>query len=355
MREMAKICDVSESTVSRALADKPGINPKTLEKVKRVAQKFNYRPNALVRSIQTGITKTIGVSYSPKSDEFAIGIFDGIIRELAANDYKTMIIPWEAPESDRNPITTFSEYRVDGLILFPPVQASPARYRDALRHFDDRVVLVDQKWEGLNYNFVGSDNYHGALDATNHLVNSGHQKIGVVSAKSCFTGKERFAGYRDAMITAMLPIRERWRIEYESLNDRILHDNVNKLIASGEYPSAFVCFNDFSAVTVSHAVMDCGLRVPEDIAISGFGDLSFSTMVRPSLTTVKQHPSKIGAEAVRTLLKRISTSVISKNVQTQILIKCEVVERESTSTDKNINYTQCHPERNHDEIFPEKT
>lgn len=305
MKDIAKVCNVSESTVSKALKGHPMIKLGTRKKIQEVAIKYNYQPNALVESIQAGCSKTIGITFNSFYDSFAAGILTGACERLYAAGYETMIICWDILVShEAHVFSRFSRRRVDGLLFLPSSRIPSANYLKELRDFHNPVVVIDQTWPGNEFNYVGSDNVRGAVLATEHMIERGISDIGFIKYSVVSSGIERWQGFVDTMQKHGLPVKESWCIDVGGIPN-YGYELILKMLSKSDRPEGIVCFNDNCAYQAMSAAYELGIRIPEELSLVGFGDIMLSTLMRPKLTTVKQFPDDIGRRAADILLESI--------------------------------------------------
>jgi len=305
MKEIAKVCNVSQAVVSKALADRPGVSPATRQRILEVARQFNYRPNALVRSLQQGQTMTVAVAASVMEDVYAARILQAILERLYHAGYEVLMFSWDQQVRDgSHMLRSMVERRVDGLLMFPPAETPSAEYMAELRSFRRPIVLLDQAWRGAEFDFVGFDDIGGARQATEHLLELGHRDIANLHHRGVSTGQDRFDGYLAAMMARSATVRQEWVLD-SGIDYDASFAQAQRLLALPHRPTAVVCFNDVAALAVMAAAADRGLSVPRDLSIVGFADLPQAQQVRPSLTTVRQDAGQLGARAVAHLMDRI--------------------------------------------------
>jgi DNA-binding LacI/PurR family transcriptional regulator len=326
LKEIGHICGVAESTVSKALKDHSGIKLATRKRIQKVARKHNYQPNAMVQCIQTGKSKSIGIAYNCFKDSFAGAILDGIYKSLYHHGYDSLVIPWDMMVQDNaNIFTRFSRRRVDGMLIFPMAQKPKPEYLEQLRMFHNPVVLIDQTWPGNEFDYAGSDNHGGAFNATAHLINCGYKKIGIMTYTAVSSGEERFAGFKAAMSSHGLPVKENFIVDIENITTSS-YNHAKQLLNQKDRPEAVLCFNDNIAMALMAAASDMGIGVPDQLAVIGFGNLPSATMIRPAVTTVAQHPETIGEKAVELILERLNGNKSEPRIK---IIPSELIIRSS--------------------------
>lgn len=307
LAEIARICGVSIGATSKALSGKAGVSETTRQRILSVAAQHHYRPNRLVHAIQQGRSMTVGLTCNDFRDDFSGRIVEGMLEVLYEAAYDTIVISWDlCVHEGEKVLRTFTERRVDGLLMFPPGDQPTPAYLQELRTFQRPIVVVDQTFAGVEeYAFVGSQDYEGGIAATEHLIELGHRRIANIFHRKISTGRARVEGFRHAMERHGLPVRETWMRDIQNYGSEEIYRHARELLTMEEAPTAIVCFNDWVAMDVLAATQDCGRRVPEDVSIVGFGDLRIASAVRPRLTTIAQDPIGIGRHAVRHLLTQL--------------------------------------------------
>jgi DNA-binding LacI/PurR family transcriptional regulator len=334
LKQLADLCGVSEATVSKSLHNRPGVNAQTREKIKKIAKQFNYQPNALVRSIQSGKTHMIGVACDHFKNIYAGMIMAGVQKTLFTEGYDIIVIPWGLSHTQGADIfRTFAERRVDGLLVFPPDELPTPRYISELRRVTCPLVLIDQSWPGCEFDFVGSEDKIGAMDLTDHLISLGHRNIANFYYDAVTTGRSRLEGFQSAMSKAGLAVHQKWLINITDLH----HDafvKAKQLLSSKDHPTAIICFNDHVAMQVLAAAWDLKIKVPDELSVTGFADLWITEDIRPRLTTIRQDGEKIGVAAAKLLLERIKnkgTKSAEEFQQRCVLLPTKLIQRDSTA------------------------
>ena len=305
LKDIARICNVSESTVSKALKQRPEIKAATRERIQMVARQNNYQPNAIVESIQTGRSRTIGIAYNNFVDSFAGGIMAGILNHLHAGGYDVMVICWDLIVAEgADVLSRFSRRRVDGLLIFPMARLPSPFYLGELRNFHNPIVVIDQTWPGNEFTFVGSDHRRGAIMATEHLIGRGVTNIGSIYCSYTSSGQERYTGFQETMARHGLPIRETGCLDLKDCFENN-YDRIRAILDRPDRPEGLVCFNDYCAFEAAAVARDLGIAIPEQLSLVGFGNLPLSSLMRPRLTTVAQFPEAIGHQAATLLMQAI--------------------------------------------------
>jgi DNA-binding LacI/PurR family transcriptional regulator len=309
LNRISEICGVSIGTVSKALSGKPGVRDTTRQRILSVAEQYRYRPNRLVHAIQKGRSMTVGLTCRNFGDEFGGRIMSGMMEVLFHAEYDPIVISWELSVTEGvRALRSLTERRVDGILMFPPAELPTAPYLEELRIFNGPIVVVDQVWPGCNYDFIGSQDVEGADAVTEHLIKLGHRKIAHIHLDGVSTGLSRLEGFQRAMIRHGIAIHEKWLPAIHHYGSDEPYKLARELLSESDRPTAIVAFNDFVAMQVLAAAHDLGLSVPQDLSVTGFGDLNATRHLRPALTTVAQNPLEIGRRAAQRLLDQIESN-----------------------------------------------
>lgn len=309
LKQIAAEVGLPIMTVSRALRNLPGkVSAETRQKVLAVAERLRYRPNLLVRAMQTGRSHNIGVVVPPVGD-FWSRLVCGIHDELAIAGWLP-ILHWQrsgwgakgTKEEELQVIHHLLDRRVDGVILFP----SDVWVSDL--HFDEvwkrniPLVTVDHFMPRTRADFVGTDDEAGSRLAAEHLLALGHRHVAQLA------GNRRFTTYADRAQSFEKTIAAAGSrcITMEVADDDAAGamGAARRLLEAKQRPTAVFCANDYFAQHVYAACAGLGLRIPEDVAIVGFADVDFARRLTPPLTTVRQDPYGIGQDAARAVLRR---------------------------------------------------
>jgi DNA-binding LacI/PurR family transcriptional regulator len=191
------------------------------------------------------------------------------------------------------------------------------------------VVLISSQSEFENFDIVMVDNIEGAKLAVNHLIELGHRKIGIVGgARDVSSSQKRYEGFIEALKTARIKLNKNFITE-DSLDNEGGYRCAKKLLAQKEKPTALFATNDTMAIGALSAIHEAGFRIPDDISLIGFDDLSFSKMTYPKLTTIRQPKFKTGEVATEQLFKHLLSP--SKSLPPKkIILDHELIVRETT-------------------------
>lgn len=314
MADIARLAGVSESTVSRALADSPLVNRATKDKVRRVAADHAYVVNERARSFRLKRTRTIAVviplpakTEQPISDPFFLELLGGIADALNARGYDLLLSRVE-PQSRGWSKAMMDANRADGTILIGQVGAHETI--NALAGGGAPFVVWGGLLDGQQYCTVGCDNRLGARLVTAHLLGMGRRRPVFIGDRALPEVALRYEGFCRAMGEAGLAPDAAAAFDARFIS-RAAHDIVLSLLDRGTPFDAVVAASDVLAMGAIAALEERGLNVPRDIAVTGFDDISVAQWYNPPLTTVRQHIGQGARLLVDMLMARIAGEAVS--------------------------------------------
>ncbi len=316
---------VSHPTVSRALQNSPLVNTETAAKIRKIAEAAGYRPSAVARGLVTRRTRAVGLVVTTMADPFAGEVACGI--EQTANDhgYAVFLANSNASaEQERKVVQALAERRVDGIIVTSSRVGSD--YLPMLAQLNVPMVLVNDQYPGEFVHSVMIANEDGSRAATEHLIDLGHRRTAYVGDRSGYqTETERLEGYRQALRAAGIEFEAELAVQGDGRPEGAA-EAMEALLKLAEPPTAVCCYNDMTALGAMRAIRARGLRVPEDVSVTGFDDLFFAEYLEPPLTTVRQPMRRMGEMAMENLLKLMS----GEDSVAQVKAEAELIVRGST-------------------------
>jgi DNA-binding LacI/PurR family transcriptional regulator len=328
IKDIAKEAGVSHTTVSRALHNSPLISKETTLRIQKIAADLNYHPSFVARSLKTNRSQALGVIVSHIDDPFFSEILQGIDDFAQASGYSLFIAASQQdPERENAIVQTMREHQVDGVILCSPRFTPEQSHR--LHSYDIPIVAINnQAKEDYQYS-IYHDDLDGGGQVCEHLLSLGHKRIGYLGdASSGRTTQERLVGFRHAMHRAGLSIRDEYIHQVVGNSAGQGYDGTEYFLDLKIRPTALICYNDMLAVGVLKRLRQAGLRVPEDISVTGFDNIMVSNFTYPTLTTIDQPKRFLGAEAARMMLEQLnngtkfpSAEPIVKRLKGMLLIR----------------------------------
>jgi DNA-binding LacI/PurR family transcriptional regulator len=325
--DIARLAQVSPSTVSRALQDNPRISPERRAEIQALADRLGYRPSQVARGLVTGRTHTLGVVASDVTDPFVAEVLKGAEAAAREAGYGILIAM-----SNRNPAEEVEaaevllDHQVDGLIVIS--SRAPDRYKRFARHEARQVplVLLNNEQPGKNIYSVRMDNEAGARDAVLYLYALGHRRIGFVAGPpGGRSSLERLSGYRQGIALRQLDAADELTQQGAGLPEdgRAALDAFLRLDPP---PTAVLCYNDLSAIGLLGAAARSGVGVPESLSVVGYDNIPLSAYAVPPLTTVEQPKGAMGRAAIDVCLAALDGQPTGDRI-----LSGQLVVRESTA------------------------
>lgn len=326
IKKVAQLAGVSISTVSLTFNQPERVNENTRFKVLAVAEKLNYHPNRIARSLVTKKTKTIGLVLSDITDPFFPEVARGV--EDTLNDFGYSVILCNTDnnmEKEINYINLLYEQQVDGIILAPV--GEKLDHINFVINKGKPVVFIDRTIDSISTSYVLSDNIEGGYIATNYLLKNGHRIIVCIAGEPMIqTSEERILGYKKALTEYNIPIDNSLICNTNFKSDGGYYATKN-FLSKKTFPDSFFVVSDIVAYGVLDALIDNGLNVPNDVSMIGFDDIPFSKYLRVPLTTIRQPRYELGKEAAKIILDHMANSekkIYQKKLPVSLIVRDSV-------------------------------
>ncbi|WP_026993965.1 LacI family DNA-binding transcriptional regulator [Flectobacillus major] len=327
--DIAKALGVAPSTVSRALNNSKEINEATRQEIIRVAQELDYRPNLLAQSLNRGATNTIGVVIPDIQRPFFASVLAGIQHVASNAGYRVMICQSnESHSTETLNVQALISSQVDGLLISHSIETTSFEHIKLHLNRGVPIVHFDRVCYELPTAKVILDNFRGSYLLVEHLILQGCKRIAICAGpKDLLISKERFEGYVAALAAYHIPFDEALVYHIHFQKDESLVA-LNQWMALPEPPDAIFSVHHGNAIELLVALKERNVRIPEDIALVGFGDDQIAALIEPSLTVFHQFPFKVGEIAANTLINNI----IEKDnfTPTTITVQGELIVRKSS-------------------------
>ena len=328
LQDIAKEAGVSTTTISRALNDKPDVNPKTKNKILEIAKDLGYTPNLLAKSLRSKNSKTIGVVLADISNPFFATVAKGVEDAAHKRGYSIILCNTdEEYEKEEEALQVLVEKRVDGLLI-APVQKE---YEDILRIKEQKIplVLVSRHFDKIETNSVVSDDVLGGFLATEYLIKKEHKRILYISGPlHISSASERLKGYKRALKEYKITFEEKLVKGYTAKMDKA-YALMRKILKERLDFTAIFTFSDFLAFGVTKALREERLKIPDDIAVVGYDDIEFASILETPLTTVHVPKYRLGMKGANMLIDEIERKSTDRKSQ-KLIIKPKLMVRKST-------------------------
>ena len=312
--DIARLAGVSKSTVSRALNDSPLIGEDTKSRIRVLAKEHNFQINAPARRLSMQQSRTIAfVTHAyhkdfSVADLFGLEILGGVSNGLAKQGYDLLIIHVD-PQDTKWAHQYFDTGRVDGFILMTSTRKQT--HVKALTEVNAPFIIWGVPQPNQKYCSVTGDNFNGGKTATEHLISSGRQKIGFIGGPIYeLEVQHRLEGYRTALHAAGRSI-DPALIEHGDFSNTSGAEALRRLLDKVPQVDAVFVNSDLMAIAAMDAIRDLGRRVPEDIAVVGYDDLSIAEHSNPPLTTIRQNIPLAGKLLAQNLIQYLQTGLMT--------------------------------------------
>lgn len=330
IHDIARELNVSASTVSRALQNHPRISLSTREAVQKLAAKYRYQPNVVASSLRKGMSNTVGVIVPRINRNFFANVIGGMEEILAAAGHHLMICQThENYKSEVLAIQTLINARVEAIILSISMETTRSEHLEMLHDLGIRLFFFDRLFEGIEAGSVVIDDRKGAYQIVRHLLEQGYSRIvHLAGSEKIPIYRERKKGYLEAMQEAGIEVPPDWIVE-ESL---VLEGGNRAFYSAMKHsprPDAFFCAGDYAALGVLQAARKQGIKIPQQLGITGFANEPFTAFLDPALTTVDQRGEEMGREVARMYLGCGEGEIPTDECET-IVLEPELIIRESS-------------------------
>ena len=322
MKDIARDLGVSVATVSRALKDSPRISEEKRKQIQEYAREHNFFPNVIAETLRKSRVqpnKVIGVIVPQFVHYYFSCILTGIEEEASRRGYRIMVAQSdERYEREVKICQSFYANKCCGIIVSMAKNTTKYDHFQKLIDMGIPLVFYDRICTGVNASRVVVDDYMGAFTAVTHLIDTGCRKIGYYGMPgSMEIGKNRYNGYRDALLKNGLEPNPEWMKECDNRADAEVI--TPEILSQPNHPDAFFAVNDDTAIGILYSAKRMGFNVPDDISICGFTNGQRAVACDPMLTTVEQRGVMVGEEAANILIGQVEGSLPLDKVEKRVV------------------------------------
>jgi LacI family transcriptional regulator len=335
IHDIARKLNITASTVSRALNDHPRISQETKKAVLKVAEKLNYQPNHIAAALRNGKSKIIGIIVPTADRSFFSSVIRGIEEIANQSRYNVMICQtYDSYKKEVDTVEALLNARVDGIIASHGKETIDFDHFMKIKRKGIPLIMFDRTNDECEVSNVVIDDYLGGYKATEHLIQQGCRRIAhFTNTRKISIYKERLRGYREALHNHRIAYDEALIVESNmQLEDG--RNSMEKLLKSKQLPDAVFSASAYGAMGALQVLKENKLRVPEDVAIVAFSNEPFTSFTEPALTTVDQHPMRMGNAAAEIFLDEVSAGN-KKYIPQKIVLNPELIIRASSLKTKN--------------------
>lgn len=322
MKDIAREFGISVATVSRALKDSPRISLERRQVIQAYAREHNFTPNTIAESLRFSKVKPqriIGVIIPDFVHYYFASVLAGIEEEATSQGYRLLVATsQESYEREVRICQSFYENKVCGIIVSQAKDTKHYEHFQKLINAGVPLVFYDRICTGVNASRVVVDDYMGAYNAVNYLIEKGCQRIAFFgSPMTLEISKNRFNGYKDALLKHGLTYDPRMTLVCDNRADA--ETMTPDVLAMDPRPDGFFAINDDTAIGILYTAKHAGLKVPDDVQVCGFTNGYRAIACDPMLTTVEQRGRTVGEEAANILIGHVEGRIPMDKVEKRIV------------------------------------
>ncbi len=331
MRDVAHLAGVSQTTVSRVLsqASSPiAISEETYKRVQDAVEQLGYYPNIAARSLRGQSAEMIAIMIADISNPFYHSIVQNVQDVSRQHNFDVLIANTDhVYENEIHFCEAMMRRPVDGIIMIP-YHLSDDNIEQLIQRTGVEVVVLGEHIHHPKVDVFHADDENASFETTEWLIQTkGHRQIGFIAVQNTPPGDRRYRGHVKALQANGMDVNSDLIVQGDwSVNSGYIA--TQKLLDLKHRPTVIFACNDHMAIGALNCILDCGLRIPEDVAIVGFDNIPMTTLVRPKLTTIAQFPVEIGHWLAQALFERIEKSY--SGPRRVFARKMQLVERDST-------------------------
>ena len=331
LKDIAGMCGVSTATVSKALNDQKDIGEETKKKIKKIAAEMGYSPNSAARALKTKRSYNIGILFQDDArrgltHEYFSGVLQGIKVEAESMGYDLTFINTHSENKRMAYLEHCRSRNFEGVIIVC-VNFNNPEVQQLLNNTQIPVVTIDYLHQ--NCSAVSSNNVKGMEELLQYIYDNGHRKVAYIHGQSSsYVTRERLASFYRMMAQLEVEVPEEYVKEAEYLETGGTAKHTRELLEMEEPPTCIIYPDDTSLIGGLNAILEAGLRIPEDISIAGYDGSKVSQLLRPKLTTIRQETEEIGRQAAKHLIQKIEkpkTTLVERVVIDGKLLKGQSV------------------------------
>jgi LacI family transcriptional regulator len=324
LADIARDLGLSKAAVSKALRGDADISERTRQRVLDRARELDYRSNWMAVALRSHSTRLVGIVVPTFLHSFFAEVIEASTRILDDHGFGAVITTTgETPMREVKEIELLLSRRVDGLLVATCQSFDAGAFQSARRQ-NVPVVFLGRNINPAASAYVACDNVAIGRIATRHLIAYGRKTIAYLAGPPNSTSASRHEGYRSALKAARLETSPNL-VAGGHEDESVVQTGTRLLLSRPQRPDGIFCYNDPVAAACLRTILECGLRVPEDVAVIGVGNTRYSDLLRVPLTTIDQDAAEIGRRGALMLLDMLG----EKNAGTPELVPFKLIVRES--------------------------
>ena len=331
IKDIAKVLNISPSTVSRALSGKPGASEELRKKVLETAEEMGYMKNLSAQSLKNSKSKIIGIIAFDIRNPFFLDFLKGVEDVLFPREYKILLSSVdESADKEKTYLNWMVSQGVDGILSSPITEKNGKSNLKLYNNFYKMgvpIVFYDRMFYNQEqFDYVIVDNQDAIIQALMHLKENGHENVSIfLSKKGVFTIEERLKGFLKGCELLNIKTRKEWICEDIYPHEKAF-DILKMLKDKNNLPSAIIATNNNITKNIVSSSRKLNVKIPDKLSLIGFDDTPENELIDPPLTTIKQPILEIGKIAATALLSRIEDRFAKPM---KVVLKAELIKRGS--------------------------
>jgi len=331
IKDIAKVLNISPSTVSRALSGKPGASEELRKKVLETAEEMGYMKNLSAQSLKNSKSKIIGIIAFDIRNPFFLDFLKGVEDVLFPREYKILLSTVdENVDKERTYLNWMVSQGVDGILSSPITEKNGKSNLKLYQNFYKMgvpIVFYDRMFYNQEqFDYVIADNQDAIIQALIHLKENGHENVSIfLSKKGVFTIEERLKGFLKGCELLNIKTRKEWICEDIYPHEKAF-DILKNLKEKSHLPTAIIATNNNITKNIVSSSRKLNIKIPDELSLIGFDDTPENELIAPPLTTIKQPILEIGKIAATALLSRIEDRFAKPM---RVVLKTELITRGS--------------------------
>lgn len=328
MKDVARLANVSITTVSHVINNTRYVSPELTERVNRAIEELDYHPDPLAQGLSKGKSRSIALIVSDIVNPFFPQVARGVEDCVREHEFSLILSNTdESANQESHNLSLLESKRVDGFIISPT--GGGKENIQPLLEKGLPVVCIDRELPGVSVDQVFSNNREGGYKATQHLIERGHENIGIIlELPEIASFANRLKGYKDALRDKGIEVKEEY-IKKSGMEVKGAYASTQSLLADHPKVTAIFSTNDLMTEGVLSYFKDHDVSCPEEIALVGFDDPDWAASFNPSITSIAQQPYEMGYQAARLLFDQIESEGLNRQPR-KIELKTELRVRESS-------------------------
>jgi LacI family transcriptional regulator len=327
LKDIARDLNVSVMTVSKVVRNCADVGAETRSRVMARIKELNYQPNWVARSLAARRTFIIGLIVPDLMHSFFAEIAKGVSATIRPLGYDMVICNSEEnSENEASEVDRLLARQVDGLLIASAQQPGETELFSRIDARGVPFVLIDRRFSESSAPYVGADDEAIGHMATQHLLDRGCRRIAHIAGPQLAPGTGRLKGYRETLLAAGIKLPDAY-VEH-AMDDDTGYEAASRLLKLTPRPDAIFGYNDPTAAGAMKAILEAGIKIPEEIKVIGVGNVHYSDLLRVPLSTIDQSSASIGELAADILIKSIGGK--RRRTVKPVLIDPLLIAREST-------------------------